>query len=85
MSDSLVLGRSSPSRTHHRPPHTKAKGEMKMTMQEEAEQIVEEGYCDGCSAIGCVDRSICDGFKAEVNRILNEWATEDAAEQLKWH
>ena len=52
-----------------------------MNLQEQAEQIVGEGYCGGCSAISCNDQSICDGFKAEVEQVLREWATEDAGRQ----
>ena len=57
-----------------------------MTLQEEAEQCARNEYCDGCKGsrlfkydTTCTET--CEGFKAEVEQILREWATEDAGEQ----
>ena len=54
-----------------------------LTLREEAEQIVKDGYCGDCkgSERGCEDGYDCDGFKNEVENILKEWAEEDAGEQ----
>lgn len=45
-----------------------------LTEQEEAESIVEQGLCGACDAIGCNSQDVCDGFKAEVKKLLKEWA-----------
>jgi hypothetical protein len=54
---------------------------MKMTLREEAEQIVESEFCGACDGgeVNCGMQDICDGYKEEVERVLKEWATEDAA------
>ncbi len=47
-----------------------------MTLKTDAEQEVREGFCSGCSAIGCNNEDICDGFKKEADSIINEWLSE---------
>ena len=53
-----------------------------MTSEEQAKQIVRDGLCDGCGAIGCNSEDICDGFGKNVKTILKEWATEDAGKEM---
>ncbi len=47
-----------------------------MTLREDAEDEARGGACDACSAIGCCDEDICEGFQDEVKSILKEWEKE---------
>ena len=47
-----------------------------MTLKDDAEQEARQGFCGGCSAIGCNNEDICDGFKEEIDSIVNEWLIE---------
>ena len=60
-----------------------------MNLQEQAEQCAKQEYCDGCKGqpllkydTACTET--CDGFKADVEQTLKEWATEDEARELQY-
>ena len=59
-----------------------------MTLQEQAEQYAKNEYCDGCKSqpllkydSACTET--CEGFKADVEQTLRDWATEDAREEAR--
>ena len=59
---------------------------MTLTLREDAEEYAKNEYCDGCKGqlllkydTACTET--CDGFKADVEQTLREWATEDAGRE----
>ena len=51
-------------------------------IKEDVKQEVRDGLCGACSAIGCCDEDICDGFQEEVRNTLKEWKEESDRNNL---
>ena len=59
---------------------------MTLNLREQAEQMAKNEYCDGCKGqpllkYDTVCTETCEGFKADVEQTLREWATEDEARE----
>jgi hypothetical protein len=57
-----------------------------MTLREEAEQLAKEEHCEGCKGqpllkydTACTET--CEGFKADIEQTLRDWATEDTGRE----
>ena len=52
-----------------------------MTLREQAEKYALDEYCQAtCKGMGrCCDPQQCEGYRAEVEYTLEQWATEDTA------
>ena len=56
-----------------------------MNLREQAEKYTLDEYCQvTCKGMGrCCDPQQCEGYRAEVEYTLEQWATEDAGREQK--